>query len=357
MPWTMSEKVRLVELFHETGSALLARRRFMREGNRRRGPNVKTISGLVEKFRATGSVTSRTGARGASRNTLSAVKLIRRVISRNPKLSVRRLARRAKVPPTTVQRILRQWLKLHPYRLQRVHQLKRGDKAKRVRLCSWLARRLRSPKFSKHFFMRDEAHFYLDGGVTKRNCRIWGTENPHETVDHDPYAPHVTVWCAISPSAVIGPYFFLHRGKTVTVTATRYKNMLEKFFVPELQRRGIPLSKVWFQQDGAKPHTAHGVLKYLSEVFGARVLSKNTSVEWPPRSPDLTAPDFFLWGWLKMEVYRNTPTSLKALKQRLRTLINGISAPTLRALRDAMVARCHACLRQRGGPIEHLPLH
>ena len=121
------------------------------------------------------------------------------------------------------------WMSLHPYRLQRVHQLKRGDKAKRMRLCTWLAARLRSPRFSKFFFMSDEAHFYLDGAVRKRNCRIWGTENPHETVDHDAYAPHITVWCAVTQKAVIGPDFFTERCQTVTVTATRYKNMLERF--------------------------------------------------------------------------------------------------------------------------------
>ena len=66
--------------------------------------------------------------------------------------------------------------------------------------------------------------------------------------------------------------------------------------MPELQRRGIPLSKVWLQQDGAKPHTTQGVLDYIHKVFGNRIISKNAPVEWPPRSPD-----FFLWGWLKTE--------------------------------------------------------
>ena len=356
MPWTSAERVRMVELYHQTGSALQARRSFMREGNRRRGPSAKTIVRLVARLRTTGSVVEASRTRLPSPATKRAVKVIRRAIIRNPNLSVRGLARRTGVPRSTVDRVLRKWLRLHPYKLQRVHGLRRGDRAKRIRLARWLVQKLQSQRFTGAFFMSDEAHFYLDGTVGKANCRFWGTENPHETMDHDPYAPHVTAWCAISTRAIIGPYFFEERGHTVTVTALRYKAMLERFLVPELQRRGIPLRRVWFQQDGATSHTTRAVLDYLHEVFGARLLSKNTSREWPPRSPDLTIPDFFLWGWLKTEAYRTPLNSLTALKRRLRKLTADIPAATLAKLKDALVARLSACLRERGGPIEHLTL-
>ena len=35
---------------------------------------------------------------------------------------------------------------------------------------------------------------------------------------------------------------------------------------------------------------------------------------WPPRSPDLTSADFFLWGLLKGTVYKNTPRTIEQLK-------------------------------------------
>ena len=34
----------------------------------------------------------------------------------------------------------------------------------------------------------------------------------------------------------------------------------------------------------------------------------------PPRSPDLTPPDFYLWGHLKGRVYRNNPLTIEDLK-------------------------------------------
>jgi hypothetical protein len=37
----------------------------------------------------------------------------------------------------------------------------------------------------------------------------------------------------------------------------------------------------------------------------------------PARSPDLTPCDFFLWGYLKAEVYKHWPRTLKALKNAI----------------------------------------
>jgi hypothetical protein len=45
-------------------------------------------------------------------------------------------------------------------------------------------------------------------------------------------------------------------------------------------------------------------MAYLESVFPGRLISK---ILWPPRSPDLSPPDFFLWGHLKDTVYSNHP--------------------------------------------------
>ena len=97
----------MVKLYHQTGSAVRARRRFMREGNRRQGPSERTIIRLAVQFRATDSVVE---VRRTQR--LSAciqVKMIRRAIVCKPNLSVRRLAQRMGVPRSTVNRVLGGW--------------------------------------------------------------------------------------------------------------------------------------------------------------------------------------------------------------------------------------------------------
>ena len=78
--------------------------------------------------------------------------------------------------------------------------------------CTYRVSQLRFPRSTHHFFKSDEAHFFLNGAVGKANCRFWGAENPHVTVSNDPYAPHVTAWCAVSARGIIGPYFFEERG-------------------------------------------------------------------------------------------------------------------------------------------------
>ncbi|GBN93244.1 hypothetical protein AVEN_237582-1 [Araneus ventricosus] len=40
-------------------------------------------------------------------------------------------------------------------------------------------------------------------------------------------------------------------------------------------------------------------------------------VEWPPRSPDQNALDFFLWGYIKQRVYATTPPTLQELRNRI----------------------------------------
>ena len=62
----------------------------------------------------------------------------------------------------------------------------------------------------------------------------------------------------------------------------------------------------------------------LTEAFPGRLISRNGDISWPPRSPDLTPPDFFLWGYLKGKVYINKPNTLQELKNIIAE-INGIT--------------------------------
>jgi len=72
---------------------------------------------------------------------------------------------------------------------------------------------------------------------------------------------------------------------------------------------------LWFQQHGATAHTAVISIAVLRRLFPQRVISRFGDVPWPPRSPDRTAPDFFLWGYLKSKVYSTRPTDLHALRE------------------------------------------
>jgi len=116
--------------------------------------------------------------------------------------------------------------------------------------------------------MTVEAHFHLSGYVNKQNYRYWAPENPHELHQHNLHSERLTVWCGIASFGVLGPYFFEdYEGAAVTVTSKRYVAMLCNVCEPELRRRGIDLSSVWFQQDGATAHTARASMSVLGKCF------------------------------------------------------------------------------------------
>ena len=46
--------------------------------------------------------------------------------------------------------------------------------------------------------------------------------------------------------------------------------------MPALRRIGINIENMWFQQDGATPHTAKHVLSRLHETFGENFISFKT---------------------------------------------------------------------------------
>ena len=181
---------------------------------------------------------------------------------------------------------------------------------------------------------------------------MWGRENPGTLVELDQQSPHLTVWCGLTTQGIVGPYLFKARGRTVTVTGARYRAMLEGKLVPELARQRIPMSRLWFQQDGATPHTTRGVLDYLGEVFPGKVVSKGGKVPWPPRSPDLTPLDFILWGSLKAQVYATPARTLAQLRRRLRLAIRSAPLSSVRAALSQVPTQTRLCLRRRGGHLE-----
>ena len=56
----------------------------------------------------------------------------------------------------------------------------------------------------------------------------------------------------------------------------------------------------------------------------------------PARSPDLTPCDFFLWGWLKEQVYSTKPQNLEEFKGRTREVMTFIPQEFLVKLADAV---------------------
>src|SRR5258705_5063562 len=84
-----------------------------------------------------------------------------------------------------------------------------------------------------------------------------------------------------------------------------------------------------------KNSTSKTSMALIESFFPDRVVSKG---RWPPRSPDLSPPDFFLWGMLKGTVYGNKPRTLAALEDTIRREIGLVTSTT------CSVALKHVCM-------------
>jgi len=90
----------------------------------------------------------------------------------------------------------------------------------------------------------------------------------------------------------------------------------------------------------------------VQQIFGN--ISKNSNIHWPPRSPDSTACDFFLWGYLKSKVYSQKPRDVEELKNEIREEIVNTSLEVICRAMENIRGRLEECLRKDGGRLEDI---
>ena len=59
------------------------------------------------------------------------------------------------------------------------------------------------------------------------------------------------------------------------------------------------------------------VSTWMAQIFWHEIIALHRPTEWPSRSPDLTPYDFFLWGYMKSEVYATPPLDMADLVQEI----------------------------------------
>lgn len=352
MAWSGEHRAFVVEEFiNNGGSPITTQRAFrIRFALNRRDPvpDSKTIHNWVSNFRQTSSALKRKSTgRPRTATGLENVAAVRTSIEQSPRRSARKHAAALHLSDRSVRRILHQELKMHPYKIVVTQELFPRDLETRTTLCRDLLRNV--PRTDVMLFT-DEAHFHLSGTVNKQNFRYWSEHNPQELHQRPLHSPKVTVWCAIFAYGVWGPYFFEEDGTTVTVTSNRYCEMLEHFLRPKLNDffHEYGQQNVWFQQDGATAHTARHSLGILREMFPGHIVSLRGDIGWPPRSPDLNPCDFFLWGYLKAQVYQHRPQTLEALKEVITQEIAAIPLEMTRRVIENFRERLNQCIENEG---------
>ncbi|PNF30075.1 hypothetical protein B7P43_G04239 [Cryptotermes secundus] len=230
--------------------------------------------------------------------------------------STRRLSALLDISRTSLRRVLSD-MKLTPYHLRLIHVLNEDDFDRRLEFAELMLTKFQeNPDLIRNIVWTDEAKFHTSGSVNRHKCVFWRPENPSAPIEYDFQSPGVMVWGGVTYEGLIGPFFL----------------------------EGC--------QDGAPPHFANIVRAFLHQGFPQRWIGRRGPVEWPARSPDITPPDFFLWCYLKDNVYANPIDSVNHLREVIVQEFNKVPVNMCTKACENVALRLQACV-DLGGAQDH----
>ncbi|KAE9529977.1 hypothetical protein AGLY_011439 [Aphis glycines] len=82
---------------------------------------------------------------------------------------------------------------------------------------------------------------------------------------------------------------------------------------------------------------------YLDSEYPGKWIGRRGPIEWPPRSPDLTPIDYFLWGHLKTVVYKTPNDNIEMLKTRIFDECHKLTPANFKNIRQKFQDRLYYC--------------
>ena len=137
-------------------------RRHFDIGRNGKFPTRQTILNWVTQFRTTAPIVNKKPpGRPRTVRTPGNVRRVAHAFQRSPQRSAHRHSIALHLAPRTVQRILHEDLKFHPFKIQVVQQLLPCDLKQWSECCRKLLHMIeRTPQFLDHLIMSDEAYLY-----------------------------------------------------------------------------------------------------------------------------------------------------------------------------------------------------
>ena len=140
MRYNREEKTFITKKYTILGSTTLVQRAWRSKFKNNKPPDRSTILELFRKFNKTGSIDNLNGRKGnMSQKRKDAKIILEEVVSEKPDLSISEASQVANISSSLARLVLKQDLKLKPYKLPEYHELKPGDPAKRLNFCLWFS--------------------------------------------------------------------------------------------------------------------------------------------------------------------------------------------------------------------------
>src|SRR5262249_15764085 len=123
------------------------------------------------------------------------------------------------------------------------------------------------------------------------------------------------------------------------MTGVQYTEILERNYLPTLEKYGMEVRKTTFQHDNDPKHTSKVAKKWLKN-------HRIGVLDWPSQSPDLN-PIEHLWQNLKKRLsrYETMPKNIHELWERTNDEWNKISPQSCEKLITSMPERVAAVIR------------
>jgi len=228
---------------------------------------------------------------------------------------------------TTRQVLIEKGIKYQHYN----KQLKLTEENKEERLA--FAREMKKRESDWGFVMfTDECSFWTEN---MKPSKVW-TNDPVKEEGTGTHGVKVHCWGAISSFGALPIEIFEEN-----LTAHNYINIINRR-LPYLNEL-YPDGYIW-QQDGSGVHRADCTKKFIMENM-PQVLT------WPAYSPDIS-PIENVWSWLKGEVAKDCPRSVRQLKVSIKKHWNRIDQEFLAPFINSMPERMKLLIRNKGDRIK-----
>lgn len=315
-------------------------------------PNRKLVRSVIKNLTDCGSFKSKIEKNKPILSDEDITITILGYFTADPNASLRDAQRDLGFAFKTIERVLKKF-KYRPFSISLVHHLTPEDFLKRVNFCEFLLMKTQEDeRFLEKIIWSDEAKFCKNGIFNRRNSHYWADENMYlfrERRFQDSWS--FNVYCSIKNNRILCLHIYDNN-----LDGVGYENILRYNLQEALE--SLPLAEyraAWYQHDGAPVHNTHGVNQLLMQIFDDRWIALNGPFRWPPRSPDLTPLDYYIWGKIKSLVYATAPTTKEDMKQRVREAFRNLDPNEIRrAVTEGMVRRIHKCLAANGRQFEHL---